>query len=54
MFQEKILIKIGQEKNPSFFSMADTMLLTADRMLSSGAIDKETYTKLYTKYPFGK
>ena len=50
----KELEQFDEEKSPDFFSMVDTMLLTADRMLSSGAIDKETYTKLYAKYPFGK
>lgn len=43
-----------REEDTSFFSMADTMLLTADRMLSSGAIDKEIYAKLYAKYPLEK
>ncbi len=50
----KELEQFDEEKNPDFFSMADTMLLAADRMFASGAIDKETYTKLYRKYPFGE
>lgn len=34
--------------------MVDTILLTTDRMFYSGAIDKETYAKLYAKYPLDK
>lgn len=43
-----------EKKDPQFFAMADTMLLTADRMLASGVIDKEVYAKLYAKYSLGK
>lgn len=42
------------DKDPAFFAAVDTMLLAADRFHKSGAIDNDTYRKLYEKYLSGE
>lgn len=47
------LEEYDRDKDTIFYDAADTMLLMANRFLSEGMIDKETYLALSRKYPIG-
>ena len=49
----KELEEYDRNGDPAFYAAADTMLLVADRYLSSGVINDATYEKLAMKYPIG-
>ena len=48
------LEEYDREGDVAFYAAADTMLLMADRLLKSGAINSDIYEKLARKYPIGE
>lgn len=49
----KELEEYDEKGDNAFYACADTMLLMADRYLSSGTINASTYEKLARRYPIG-